>query len=136
MGLSHKILSANVNGWETMKNGRRKPQRDDVSSTTSTGSMVRALDTDSEGTGFEPRVDHPFCQRTAEAAPTTATQVARWELLKAQTRRLGTGVIGIQEHHYRDQEGLDTHERIRHGIRRFAGGQWGAAWNTSPTMRS
>ena len=79
MGLSHKILSANVNGWETMKNGRRKPQRDDVSSTTSTGSLVRALDTDSEGTGFEPRVDHPFGQLAGNTAPATATQTARWQ---------------------------------------------------------
>ena len=38
--------------------------------------------------------------------------------------------------HYRNQDGLDTHARIRHVIRRFAGRDWGAAWDTSPPMRS
>ena len=79
MGLSHKILSANVNGWETMKNGRRKPQRNHVSSTTSTSSLVRALDANSEGTGFEPRVDHLFGQLAGDTTPATATRVARWQ---------------------------------------------------------
>ena len=136
MGLTHKILSASGNGWETMKNGRRKPQGNNMSGITSTCSLVRALDADSEGTGFEPRVDHLFDQPAGDITPPTVTQVARWVLLKARTRRLGTGIIRVQEHHYGDQDGLDTHDRILHGIRRFARGDWGAAWNTSPLMRS
>ena len=79
MGLTHKILSANVNGWETMKNGRRKPQRNDTLSITSIGSLVRALDADSEGPGF----NHLFDQPVGDITPPTAAQVAIWELLKA-----------------------------------------------------
>ena len=79
MGLAHVIHSANDNVWGTMKIGRRKARSGDLSSIISTGSLVRALDTDSEGTGFEPRVDHLFGQLAGDTAPATATQTARWQ---------------------------------------------------------
>ena len=76
MGLAHKILSTDVKGHGTMKKGRREPRSTDTSSIIPTGLLVRALDGKSEGTGFEPRVDHLFGQPAGGTTPATATQVA------------------------------------------------------------
>ena len=73
------IPSANDNVWGTMEIGRRKARSGDFLSIISTGSLVRALDADFKGTGFEPRVDHLFGQLAGNTAPATATQAARWQ---------------------------------------------------------